>query len=78
MVAQEEREQIRARTKVALAATKARGVQFGCPTGATHLKDLGNPPTVAMIVAKAQPKAEGLRVIMSISVRSSPWPDIWP
>lgn len=61
LVAQQERDAISKRTKEALAAAKARGVQLGNPNGAQHLKDRGNDEAAAAAKHKAQEFAESIK-----------------
>lgn len=62
VVAQAEREAISARTRVALAAAKARGAVLGNPNGAAALRRAGrgNRAAVAAIRAQAQQRATDL------------------
>lgn len=64
LVAQHEREMISQRTKAALAAAKARGVQLGSPKGAEHLRGRGNAEAVTAIREKADRRAEDLAGIL--------------
>jgi DNA invertase Pin-like site-specific DNA recombinase len=54
------------RTKVALAAAKARGVKLGNPNGARSLrgKQLGNKQAIAAVKANAEYRAANLRAIV--------------
>ncbi len=54
------------RTKVALAAAKARGVKLGNPNGARALrgKQIGNKQAVAAVRANAEHRAANLRAIV--------------
>ena len=57
-VDQAERDMISQGTEDAVEAAKASGVKLGCPTGAAHLKGLGNAAAVKAIKAGAQKRAE--------------------
>lgn len=63
LVAQQERQFISERTKVALAAAKARGVRLGNPNGAAPLRRAGKGTSAALevVTANATVRAEGLR-----------------
>jgi DNA invertase Pin-like site-specific DNA recombinase len=62
LVAEQEREAISARTKVALAAAKARGVKLGCPIGAAAFGARRGAGAGEGNIAKANARAEGLRL----------------
>ena len=61
LMAQHERRLISERTKAALGAAKARGIRLGCPTGAKHLRELGNSAAVEAVRRRADDYAELLR-----------------
>lgn len=66
LVAEQEREQISARTKSALAAAKARGTKLGNPNGAKGIRQAGkhlegSAKGVAQVRANADAGAESLR-----------------
>jgi DNA invertase Pin-like site-specific DNA recombinase len=65
-VAEDEARRISERTRVALAAAKARGVKLGNPNGARVLwgKQVGNKQSVATVRANAKQRAEYLRAIV--------------
>ena len=66
LVAQQEREATSRRTKDALAAAKARGVQLGNPNGAAALRraDRGNEAGIAAIKSKADRHAMDLKSVI--------------
>lgn len=63
VINEDERERISERTKVALAAARARGVKLGNPNGAKSLRKAGrgNKASIAMIQSNAERFAKGLR-----------------
>jgi DNA invertase Pin-like site-specific DNA recombinase len=65
-VAEDEARRISERTKVALAAAKARGIKLGNPNGARALrgKQVGNKQAVTTVRANAKQRAENLRAIV--------------
>jgi DNA invertase Pin-like site-specific DNA recombinase len=61
IMAQHERKLISERTKAALKAAKARGIRLGCPTGAKHLRQIGNSAAIEAVRRRADGYAELLR-----------------
>jgi DNA invertase Pin-like site-specific DNA recombinase len=61
LMAQHERKLISERTKAALAAAKVRGIRLGCPTGAKHLRQIGNAAAIEAVRRQADDYAELLR-----------------
>jgi DNA invertase Pin-like site-specific DNA recombinase len=66
LVAQQEREATSKRTKDALAAAKARGVQLGNPNGAAALRRAGkgNEAVIAAIMSRASRHAMDLKPVI--------------
>lgn len=66
-VAEHEARMISERTKVALAAAKARGTTLGCPLGAVHLRPYGNMAAVEAVKnGAARRRTEFRSVIIEI------------